>query len=158
MAAFQEVVRVLRNLRAEARVTPQTFVNRAVVQCGEESFQAAIVRETAPLMQELTRIREISILPLSAEKPAGALSSQLTGGEVSLIVGDILDIASEIARLSEEIASITKNMQASSRKLENEDFVRRAPSDVVEKERLRLEEGEARLRRIHENIESLKRS
>ena len=158
MAAFQEVVRVLRNLRAEARVTPQTFVNRAVLQCGEESSLSLIIHETAPLMQDLTKIREISLLPLSADKPAGALSSQITGGEVNLFVGDILDIASEIARLSEEIASVSKNMQACSRKLENEDFVRRAPADIVEKERLRLEENEARLRRIHENIESLKRS
>ena len=158
MTVFQEVVRVLRNLRAEARVTPQAFVNRAGVQCSEESPLSLILRETAPLMQELTKIREISLLPLSADKPAGALSSQITGGEVSLIVGDILDITSEIDRLSEEIASVTKNIQASSRKLENEDFVRRAPADVVEKERLRLEENKARLRRIHENIESLKRS
>jgi len=158
MALFQEVVRVLRNLRAEARVTPQSYVNHAFVQCGDESSTAAIVREAGALMQELTKIRELSLLEPSAAKPAGALSSQIAGGEVSLVVGDILDIASEIDRLSEEIASVTKNIRASRGKLENDDFVRRAPVEVVEKERLRLEESEARLLRIHENIESLKRS
>ena len=158
MGLFQEIVRVLRNLRAEARVTPQSFVNRAVVQCEDVSLVASILRETGSLMEGLTKIREISLCAPSAEKPAGALSSQIAGGEVSLIVGDILDIASEIDRLSEEISAVTKDIRTSEGKLANDDFVRRAPAEVVEKERLRLEENETRIRRIHENIESLKRS
>ena len=158
MSLFQEVVRVLRNLRAEAGVTPQGYVGRAVIQCDEGGALADIIEETRPLMQELTRIREISLTPPSTGKPAGALSSQVSGGEANLIVGDVLDINSEIERLSSEIASLSKSIGASRGKLQNQDFIGRAPAEIVEKERARLEESEARLRRVHENIESLRRS
>ena len=158
MALFQEVVRALRNLRAEARVTPQAFVNRAVVQCPKESLLASLLAETGSLMEGLTKIRTIEILSAEADKPSGAISSQIGDGEASLVVGDILDIAAEINRLSEEIAGVTKSIDASRIKLGKEDFIRRAPAEVVEKEQARLTENEARLRRIHENIESLKRS
>ncbi len=72
-------------------------------------------------------------------------------------MGDLIDIDSEIERLSAEIAPLAKNLDASRGKLANSDFLNRAPAEVVEKERSRLAEGEARLRRIHENIESLRR-
>ncbi|MDI9389639.1 MAG: valine--tRNA ligase [Synergistota bacterium] len=156
MSAFQEIVRSLRNLRAEAGMTPQSMANRAVVQSGA-GLVASVVEETAQAMQDLSRIREISLLPPAAEKPAGVLSTQIDGGEVSLVVGDLIDIDSEIERLSAEIAPLAKNLDASRGKLANSDFLNRAPAEVVEKERSRLAEGEARLRRIHENIESLRR-
>ncbi|MDI9370338.1 MAG: valine--tRNA ligase, partial [Synergistota bacterium] len=158
MTLFQEVVRSLRNLRAEAGVNPQGYVGRAVVQCDEGEALSLLLEETKPLMQELTRIREIAQAQPSSDKPAGALSSQVTGGEISLIVGDVLDIDAEIERLSSEIASLKKSIDASMGKLRNQDFVGRAPAEIVEKERERLEESEARLRRVHENIESLKRA
>lgn len=156
MSAFQEIVRSLRNLRAEAGMTPQSMANRAVVQSGA-GLVASVVEETAQAMQDLSRIREISLLPQAAEKPTGVLSTQIDGGEVSLVVGDLIDIDSEIERLSAEIAPLSKNLDASRGKLANSDFLNRAPAEVVEKERSRLAEGEARLRRIHENIESLRR-
>jgi valyl-tRNA synthetase len=156
MSAFQEIVRPLRNLRAEAGMTPQSMANRAVVQSGA-GLVASVVEETAQAMQDLSRIREISLLPPAAENPAGVLSTQIDGGEVSLVVGDLIDIDSEIERLSAEIAPLAKNLDASRGKLANSDFLNRAPAEVVEKERSRLAEGEARLRRIHENIESLRR-
>jgi len=119
---------------------------------------ASLLAETGSLMEGLTKIRTIEILSAEADKPSGAISSQIGDGEASLVVGDILDIAAEINRLSEEIAGVTKSIDASRIKLGKEDFIRRAPAEVVEKEQARLTENEARLRRIHENIESLKRS
>ncbi len=156
MSVFQEIVRSLRNLRAEAGMTPQSMANRAVVQSGAV-LVASVVEDTALAMQDLSRIREISLLPPASEKPAGVLSTQIDGGEVSLVVGDLIDIDSEIERLSAEVAPLAKNLDASRGKLDNLDFLKRAPAEVVEKERSRLAEGEARLRRIHENIESLRR-
>lgn len=158
MSLFQETVRVLRNLRAEARVTPQVFVNNAVVQTQDDNLLAQVLRENHSLMESLTKIKNIAILARTAEKPFGALSSQIGSGEVSLVVEDILDIGSEIERLSQELADVTKSLETSRKKLLNDDFVQRAPVEVVEKEQARLMKNETRIARIHENITSLKRA
>ena len=158
MTLFQETVRVLRNLRAEAHISPQTTVNRAVVQTEEDSPLAAVLRDNASMIEGLVKIRSLTLLAPNEEKVAGALSSQLEGGEANLIVGDILDLGDEIERLEKEAEAVHKNLSASESRLGNESFVARAPGEVVEKEKGRLEENRARIARIRENIESLRRS
>ena len=100
MALLQEAVRILRNLRAEARVQPQTTVGRAVIQVASDAPLAAVVADNRALMESFTRIKTIALIGPEDEKPAGALSSQTGDGEISLVVGDILDIPSEIQRLA----------------------------------------------------------
>ena len=56
------------------------------------------------------------------------------------------------------MAGVNKNIEGCRRKLANEEFVNKAPAEVVEKEKTRLAESEARLLRIKENIESLRRA
>ncbi len=158
MTLLQDMVRILRNLRAEAGIPPQTKANRAFVQTGGSSLSADVVRENKALMEGLAKIGEIALLSPDEEKPAGVLSSQAEEGEVSLLVGDILDIPSEIERLEVEMAGVNKNIEGCRRKLANEEFVNKAPAEVVEKEKTRLAESEARLLRIKENIESLRRA
>jgi len=158
MSLLQETVRILRNLRAEARVAPQSFVNHATVQTPSGTVLSQVVGENRELMQVLSKIREIRLLDESAQKPSGSLSSQMESGEVSLVVGDILDIEAEIRRLEQEAEAVKKNLETTVKKLANESFINRAPAEVVEKERERLAENEARIARIQENIASLKRS
>ncbi|MBR1418461.1 MAG: hypothetical protein IJ576_05815 [Synergistaceae bacterium] len=88
-------------------------------------------------------------------RPA-TLSSVVGNIEISLPVGDILDVNAEIARLTQEIKNIEKNVAQSKAKLDKPDFVSRAPKEVVEKERGRVNEGEAQIKRLNENLESLK--
>ncbi len=111
MGLFQETVRILRNLRAESRIAPQAFANQAFVQTEENSLLAEVLRENGMIMETLTKIRKITLLSPEEEKPAGSLSSQMESGEVSLVVGDILDIAAEIERLSQEMAGMRKNIE-----------------------------------------------
>lgn len=158
MVLFQETVRVLRNLRAEAHISPQTTVNRAIVQTEEVSPLAAVLRINAPMIEGLVKIRSLTLLPPGGDKIPGALSSQLSGGEAHLIVGDILDLPSEIERLEKEALAVEMNLSASESRLSNPSFVARAPEEVVEKEKARLEENRSRIARIRENIESLRRS
>lgn len=157
MALFQETVRSLRNLRAEARLAPQTFAGHGYVRTDEGSQLAEVVAETGPLMENLAKIRKIDLAFMDEEKPAGVLSSQISGGETALTVGDILDIDAEVARLGQELEAVRRAIEGCAKKLANEAFVGRAPAEVVEKEKLRLEENRARLSRIEENLDSLRR-
>ena len=94
---------------------------------------------------------------MSSPRPAASLSSVVAAAEVSLPVGDVLDVPAEIARLGQEIAAIEKTVASSRGRLDKPDFVARAPQEVVEKERARVAEGEAQIARLKENLESLSR-
>jgi valyl-tRNA synthetase len=78
-------------------------------------------------------------------------------GEIFLPVGNVLDVAAEIRRLEQEKEKTEKAVEKSRTKLENEKFLQNAPIEVVEKEKLRLEEGMVKINNIDRNLESLRR-
>jgi valyl-tRNA synthetase len=60
--------------------------------------------------------------------------------KVLIPLADVIDKDAEIARLSREIEKITKELVRGQAKLDNPDFLGRAPVHVVDKERTRVAE------------------
>ena len=112
MCTVQETVRVLRNLRAEARVAPQQWMNHATIRVDDAEMKRTL-QDSLPQISGLCRVREIAILPMSAPRPATSLSSVVGAAEVSLPVGDVLDVDAEIARLGQEVSAIEKTVASS---------------------------------------------
>ena len=52
-------------------------------------------------------------------------------------MGDLVDFEAERARLNKELASAQKQLDVINAKLSNENFVKRAPADLVESEKAR---------------------
>jgi len=156
MQDFQGAVRILRNLRAEAHVAPQQWMTKATVRV-DRPETVTVLKEMLSLVSILCRVKEIEILPASAERQPACLSSVYGEGEISLHVGDVLDISAEAERLKLNLAAIEKTVAASQSRLDKADFVSRAPADVVEKERARVTEGQAQMARLRENLDSLTR-
>ena len=156
MRVFQEIVRSLRNLRAEAHVAPQQWLNKAVIRVKSASHDLEIIRDSINQVSNLCRVHEILLENPESEYTHGASLSSVSGdSEIKLPVGDFLDVAKEISRLKNEIASIEKNIASSQAKLNKPSFVERAPAEVVEKERARVSDGEIQAARLRANLESL---
>ena len=156
MKIFQEIVRSLRNLRAEAHVAPQQWLNKSVIRIHENSEALKIIRESKNQISNLCRIHDVLIENPESEWSHGASLSSVTGDcEIKLPVGDFLDVEKEIARLKNEIATIEKNIASSQAKLNKQSFIERAPADVVEKEKLRVSDGINQVTRLKANLESL---
>ena len=68
----------------------------------------------------------------------------------------IIEIDKEISRLEKDIQKIKKDYDTTKAKLENENFVSRAPQDVIEKENSKKEEYESKLNKLIKNMEILK--
>ena len=151
---LQETVRILRNLRAEAHVAPQQWMNKALIRMDSPEY-TAMTEEALPIISMLCRVKELEVRPTSTPRPSACLSSVLGDGEISLHVGDVLDIEAEVARLKLELVSIEKTISASQGRLDKPDFVARAPQEVVEKEQARVAEGQAQKTRLQENLKNL---
>ena len=156
MRILQDSVRTLRNLRAEAHVAPQQWLNKAVIRVNSDTETAKILTASLNQIENLCRVHDVILESPETVWTYGASLSSVTGdSEIKLPVGDVLDVEKEISRLKQEIETITKNINSSQARLNKADFVARAPAEVVEKERSKVSEGTAQIERLKANLESL---
>jgi valyl-tRNA synthetase len=81
-----------------------------------------------------------------------ATSASLVAGncEVFVDLAGLIDVAAETARQTKELARLTGAIAAKEKQLSNENFIRRAPAEVIEKERAAL----VQLKELHASTEA----
>jgi valyl-tRNA synthetase len=148
MSTVMEAVRLIRNLRAEVGVAPGKTVD--VITVAERGTPAGDVLSANA--DGIRRLARAGSLEVTAQPPAAGrreyVVSHGPGFDVYLRVAGLVDVDRELQRLDSELASVEKELARSSAKLANEQFLSRAPADVVEKERrikAELEERKAKL-------------
>ncbi len=151
MKFVQEIIRAVRNLRAEARIAPSQQIPSAVLSIHDEG-KLALVKENERQIKLLAKIGEIVI---STDKPEKSLATVLDDVQIYLPVGELLDVEKEIRRLKADLAKLDKDIAKCSGKLANENFISRAPAEVIEKEKAELAENNDRKVRMLENLKSL---
>ena len=93
---------------------------------------------------------------LAAEEQAPESATSLVGNLKLLVpMAGIIDKEAEIARLQKEIEKITKDKNKTEAKLNNPNFVDRAPASVVEKERGRLDDFQTALNNLNLQLEKI---
>jgi valyl-tRNA synthetase len=100
--------------------------------------------------------RATEVRPLEGTMPSG--SAQAVLGEATLILplAGVIDLDAERARLTKERSKAASEAEKLDRKLANADFVRRAPEEVVEENRERLEAAQAEVARLSAALERLR--
>jgi valyl-tRNA synthetase len=156
MAFLQNIVKAIRNLRAEVKLPPQKAAPKVSLRLKDRN-KTALISENADMIKLLAKTDEVELSPLDAPKPAKSTATVTADWELFFPVGGMMDVGREIARFEDELKKLDAEMKRVAGKLGNENFIQRAPAEVVEKERTALAEGEARKRRIEENLEGLRR-
>ncbi|SMG09248.1 valine--tRNA ligase [Dethiosulfovibrio salsuginis] len=154
MKNLQEIVRSIRNLRAEAGIPPQKVVPLSVIRT-DSSWGKNLIENSGDMICLLAKVQSIKVIPTGDVPPTLSLSSVLSSGIAYLPVGDVLDIDGELTRLRKDLAQVQSDLAKSLGKLSNENFVKRAPEDIVLQEKERVESFEKKIKRIEENITSL---
>jgi valyl-tRNA synthetase len=103
-------------------------------------------------VRRLARISEIAF----ADAPPPSSVQLIVRGEVAALpLEGIVDLAAERARLLKETQKLDGEIAKIDAKLGNADFLRRAPEEVVDEQRARREEAEARKAKIGEALRRL---
>jgi valyl-tRNA synthetase len=130
----QELVSAVRVIRAEYGVQPGQTV-RAVVGRDNRETVAAVEQERATIL----RLAKLSDLSFDESRERGGGHAVLSEGTAVFVpLGDAIDVGRECGRLGSEVDRLIRLVQSQEKKLGNEQFVSRAPSDVVERERQKL--------------------
>ena len=92
----------------------------------------------------------------AAAAPQGSVQLLVRGEVAALPLKGVIDLAAERARLAKEMAKADADIARVDAKLNNANFVARAPEEVVEEEKEKREEATARKAKIAEALERLK--
>ena len=133
---IQEVVGAIRGIRAEYGVQPGQAV-RAVL-TSQRGGEAAGQRGGAIREEQATIARLAKVSALSFGEPkerVGGHAVLSDGTAVFVPLGDAIDVERERGRLGGELERLSQLITAQDAKLGNQNFVSRAPADVVQRER-----------------------
>jgi valyl-tRNA synthetase len=148
----QEVVRAIRNLRAEKKVTPGKRIG-ALIAGGEKTAMLKTQTTTLTALAYLDP-SHLSIVEGLAEKPQGQVALVVAGVEIYLPLAELVDREAEKERLQKELESVQTQINRLETLL-GSSFAEKAPSAVVAKERDRLaayKDTEVKLRAQVEGI------
>ena len=143
MGLFTETIYTMRNIRGEMNVPPGTATDIYI--SGGEAWAIDLLRKNAPLVKTLVNTGSLNI---GQAAPQGAfISSAVVQGLTIAVVLPEEMRQEEMRRLEKEREKVEKELETLEKKMSNESYVSRAPADVVEKTRTRLEQ--ARLEKQH---------
>ncbi len=158
MALIMEVITGIRNIRGEMNVPPATKVE--VICLADRAAEKELLQGHVSTICDLSRLAGLQLASTGElQKPRMAAGAVAGNVEIFVLLEDVLDFDSESARLEKELAKLEKESGTTQKKLSNEDFLKRAPADVIEKERekgARLREKLEKLRRQHDKIKTFR--
>jgi valyl-tRNA synthetase len=138
-ASVQELVGAIRSIRAEYGVQPGQMVRARIAQPAATTQRA--LRQLRLTIQRLAKVSELSLVTNGDRDDgggAGATAVLSRGDTITIPLGDLVDLEKECARLGQEAVRLQGVIASQEKKLANEQFVARAPAEVVQKERDKL--------------------
>lgn len=147
VATMKEAVRGLRNLRAELGLKPSQRIPSVFLQGNMEEWE-----EFFPYIKFLARVSEIEH------------TSQTISNAYSVVVGNtvffvplegLVDIDRERKRLQKQQADLENRIAIYDKRLQNEDFIKKAPQEVVEKQREERKALEESLSKVIKRLSEL---
>ncbi|MDA9728625.1 valine--tRNA ligase [Prochlorococcus sp. AH-736-N17] len=151
-----EIIRLIRNLRAELGLKPSEKVPVYLISDNDEliDFLKILVDD----IQTLTKSSEVFIFkPNAVDKKEFAKSfSGIIGDlEVYLPFQDFVNIDVLKERLNKDLKKVTIELDNLNKRLSNKNFVDKAPKDIVDECRFKLNEGSVQMERITKKLELL---
>jgi valyl-tRNA synthetase len=147
---LQEVVTAIRTSRSEISIPPSEKVKVAV--SGDSNVHTAIPK-FQNLIKFLARVDEIGGI---TTPPVLAVSVfPIANGDVYLLAGNFFDPKKEVSKKKAEIEKLEKYASTLNSKLSNADFSEKAPPNMVEAEKLKLQEAKEKITHVTRNLKLL---
>jgi len=141
------IIDAIRNIRGEMNIPWKTALPG--VRVGGLSPEAlATVQEELPRIERLANAEGIAL----ASGPTGKVPQSAVavgpGFEVRVPLAGVVDMAAETGRIDKELAKVEADLAGLTKRLGNEAFVAKAPPEVVEKDRARVEELQGKKQKL----------
>ncbi|HHU33505.1 MAG: valine--tRNA ligase [Zhaonellaceae bacterium] len=138
MDLLMEVIRSIRNIRAEMNVPPGKKAEVIIMAKSKEAY--AIVNTGQEYVARLANGEPINIYEGIGTKPSNVATAIVGDLEIYLPLEGLIDLEVEIKRLEKELSQTKKELERVTGKLSNEGFLTKAPQEVIAKEQAKQRE------------------
>lgn len=138
-----EITSGVRNIRSSKGISPK--------EAFELTTNAKVVSPISESLKKLANLSEIK----SGDKPENAFSFVVGSDEYFIPATDNVDMDAEKKKMEEELNYTRGFLKSVEKKLSNEKFVNGAPAQVVEMERKKMADAEAKIKTLEESLASL---
>ena len=132
---IQEIVRSIRNLRAEKGVAPSKKIAARI----SAGVKAGLMKEQSKVITSMSSLNEAELMIEESlkDKPKDAMALVIGSVEIYIPLAGMVDLAEEKSRLEKELKEAESHIERLE-KLLSSDFANKAPAPVVQKERGKL--------------------
>ena len=152
-ADFEKImgaIKAIRNRRAEMNVPPSKKARVFV-----KTPYSEIFRSGAMFMERLASASEVEVsgvAPQEGEDFSDAVQVITDSARIFIPLDELVDKQKELARLEKERKACERDIAMVEQKLSSQGFLEKAPQNVVEAERVKLEKHKERMEKIVESI------
>ena len=155
MGFIMDAVRGIRNIRAEMNV-PMSRKAKAIF-VTQDSQIIDLIQDERSTFGRLAGLSEITSQKSKDGIAQDAVAVVVNGAEIYLPLEELIDMEKEIERLEKEKAHLEMELDRVNKKLSNEGFIAKAPAQVVDSEREKLNKYSDMYEKIKERLDSLKK-
>lgn len=141
-----KVISGIRTIRKEKNIPMKEALEVSVL--NEEN----VALDWDTVIQKLTNVTEISYVDATVE---GALSFRVKSNEYFIPISGAIDVEAEIAKIQEELNYTKGFLKSVEKKLSNERFVNNAPEKVIQMERKKQADAEAKIETLEKSLANL---
>ena len=113
-----------------------------------------IIKNQANLLNRIVKIEKITSGE-KLDKPEQSATAVVSDIEIFIPLKGLIDIDKEVNRLNKQVIDMNGRLNTIYKKLNNKNFIDRAPSDVIANEKKKKEKYEAMLKKLEENLNAL---
>lgn len=152
IALLHDLIYTIRNIRGEMGIPPATPTDVYLITANQA--KQSLINENVHYFSDLIAIDTVSV---SDAKPEVGFSSTGVVDDVEIIVPLPESLRNlELRRLEKELGNLEKEHKRLSKKLENENFISKAPEKVVMKEREKLQKTKNEMEKLQSQLKVLR--
>ena len=148
-----ETITSLRNVRQSFNISPSIKVNIEVLAPSEEKpvFEAVI-----PYLQRLARVEDVKFIENTDNSSKKSATAVVSASKIIIPLENLIDMDEEIARQNKKLDKLLKEKSSLEGRVNNPKFVEKAPKELVEETKAKIEELSGQQKAIEDFINLLK--
>ncbi len=137
----------IRTIRGEMDIAPSKPL--AVLLRNTSTEDSRRLEENSVFLQAIAKLVSVTVLSQDQQSPACA-TSLLGNLEIMIPMAGLIDKEAELARINKSLEKIEKDYARTNGKLSNENFVSKAPPQVIDKEKAKLADFQMQIGKLRE--------
>ncbi|MBW2569241.1 MAG: valine--tRNA ligase [Deltaproteobacteria bacterium] len=130
MELITGIISGIRNVRGEMNIPPSSLLDVSIQ--SQDTTTREIIKQHQDIVVNLAGLKNLAV-EQTGEKPKASATAIVGDAAIFVSLEGIIDFAKETKRLEKEIGKLSVELSALSKKLNNEDFLHKAPEAIVEK-------------------------